>query len=209
MSLNEKQINARLNALKRPSSAQRSPDERIPAGQQRVDHLPILDLGQRPAIDTAAWQLRLFGAIAAPQQIDWQRLQQLPQTRVTADIHCVTRWSRLDVAWQGVAAREIVALAQPDAAARFITLHGADGYTTNLPLDALLAEDVLIAHTLEGQPLDRSHGGPVRLVVPSRYFWKSAKWLVAIEFHHEDRPGFWEQRGYHNNADPWQEERFG
>jgi DMSO/TMAO reductase YedYZ molybdopterin-dependent catalytic subunit len=110
--------------------------------------------------------------------------------------------------WDGVLARDVVALAQPLPTARFVTLHGADGYTTNLPLEALLDEDVVIAHSVFGAPLAREHGGPVRLVVPKRYGWKSAKWLSGIEFHAQDQPGFWEVRGYHNEADPWKEERF-
>jgi DMSO/TMAO reductase YedYZ molybdopterin-dependent catalytic subunit len=124
-------------------------------------------------------------------------------------MHCVTRWSQLDMDWQGVAARELVMLAAPLPTARFVTVYGFDGYTTNLPLEALLDDDVLIAHRVFGEPLSQEHGWPARMVVPKRYAWKGAKWISAIEFHERDRPGFWEVRGYHNDADPWKEERFG
>ncbi|OIQ79773.1 sulfoxide reductase catalytic subunit YedY precursor [mine drainage metagenome] len=125
-----------------------------------------------------------------------------------SDFHCVTRWSQLDLNWEGVHARDILSLARPLPTARFVILHGFDGYTTNLPLDALLDDDVLVAHSVMGAPLSRAHGGPARLVVPKCYAWKSAKWLKAIELCAENRPGFWEARGYHDEADPWKEERF-
>jgi len=132
----------------------------------------------------------------------------LPQIELTTDFHCVTRWSQLDMNWRGVSARELMMRAGPRKQAAFVTLHSADEYTTNLPLEALLDDDVILAHSVFGKPLSPEHGGPVRLVVPKRYAWKSAKWLTGIELHKEDRPGFWEVRGYHNDADPWKEERF-
>ncbi len=182
---------------------------RVPPGQKQVNDFPVLDLGIRPDIDARDWTLRVFGLAESELCLDWPEFQALPQAGMTSDFHCVTRWSRLDMDWQGVPARELVALAGPLPEARFVTLHGYDDYTANLPLSALLDDDVLLAHSVFGQPLSAEHGGPVRLVVPKRYGWKSAKWLKAIEFHQTDRPGFWEVRGYHNDADPWAEQRFG
>jgi DMSO/TMAO reductase YedYZ molybdopterin-dependent catalytic subunit len=173
-----------------------------------VDDLPVLDLGMQPEIPQAQWSLRLAGEIENPCVLDWAAFQALPQIEVVVDIHCVTRWSRLDVPWLGVAAAELLKLARPKPTARFVVLHAADGYTTNLPLELFQASDVVLAHQVDGKPLPRDHGGPARLVVPSRYFWKSAKWITEIHFHAEDHPGFWEVRGYHNAADPFKEERF-
>ena len=182
---------------------------RIPQGQARVTDFPVLDMGVRPAIDTATWTLKMFGLVGNEMTLNWQQFKALPQTKIVADMHCVTRWSQLDMDWEGVLARDLIALAQPLVSAQFITLHGHDGYTTNLPLNALLDDDVLIAHSVFNESLSIEHGWPARLVVPKRYAWKGAKWISAIEFHEEDRPGFWEVRGYHNDADPWKEERFG
>lgn len=190
----------------KPSRASR--DARVPPGQKVVSDFPVLDLGVLPSLTEANWRLRLFGLVEREQVLDWTALRALPQVRSRSDFHCVTRWSRLDLDWEGVAARDVLALAGPQPQARFVTLHGADSYTTNLPLAALLKDDVLIAHSVQGEPLSAEHGGPVRLVVPSRYGWKSAKWLNAIEFLAQDQPGFWEVRGYHNEADPWKEQRF-
>lgn len=182
--------------------------QRVPPGQRLTGDFPVLDLGVRPGVTHDTWRLRLFGLVARELEIDWAGLMALPQIRDVSDFHCVTHWSRLDVAWEGVRVRDLITLAEPQPEARFVTLHGSDGYTTNLPLLALFDDDVLIAHGVDGGPLSEAHGGPVRLVVPKRYGWKSAKWLNAIEFHAEDRPGFWEVRGYHNDADPWREERY-
>ena len=186
-----------------------SVDARIPQGQSRVTDFPVLDMGIRPSINTPTWTLRLFGLVNHEITLDWKTFKSLPQTKVVADMHCVTRWSQLDMNWEGVLARDLVALVQPAEAAQFVTLHGADGYTTNLPLYALLDDDVIIAHSVLSEPLSMEHGWPARLVVPKRYAWKGAKWISGIEFHAKDRPGFWEVRGYHNDADPWKEERFG
>ncbi len=183
-------------------------NERIPAGQTEVKNFPTLDLGIRPQISTQNWQLRVYGLVEHELSIDWAAFQAMPQVTDVSDFHCVTRWSQLDMDWQGVMAHEILALAQPKSSAKFVTLHGYDGYSTNLPLEALLDDDVIIAHSVLGEPLSLEHGGPVRIVVPKRYAWKGAKWLKGIELHEFDRPGFWEVRGYHNDADPWREERF-
>ena len=181
---------------------------RLPHGQRSVENLPVLDLGIQPEIAPEMWTLQLAGEIDAPQTIDWQNFMKLPQREVIADIHCVTHWTRFDVMWQGVAAKEIVALARPKAGVKFVVLHSTDGYTTNLPLEVLLDDDVLFANQLNGEAVPREHGGPVRVVVPKRYFWKSAKWVSAIHFHLTDQPGYWEVRGYHNDADPFKEQRY-
>lgn len=184
-------------------------DARTPPGQHLVTNFPVLDLGNRPEITRDTWRLHLFGLVRHEVTLDWAGLLRLPQVKVALDFHCVTRWSRLDMQWEGVLARDVLMLAEPAPEAHFVTLHSYDEYTTNLPLTALLDSNVLVAHSVLGKPLSSEHGGPVRLVVPKRYGWKSAKWLKGIEFHQEDRPGFWEVRGYHNDADPWQEQRFG
>jgi DMSO/TMAO reductase YedYZ molybdopterin-dependent catalytic subunit len=181
---------------------------RIPSGQTRVTTFPVLDLGTRPNINASNWNLRVFGLVENALFLDWAAFRELPQIRDVSDFHCVTRWSQLDIDWEGVSANELLMQAAPLAMAKYVTLHSYDGYTTNLPLDALLDEDVIIAHSVFGRSLTAEHGGPVRMVVPKRYAWKSAKWLKAIELHAEDRPGFWEQRGYHKDADPWLEQRF-
>lgn len=181
---------------------------RIPAGQTEVNNFPRLDLGIVPEVPHEEWRLEVYGLVERALSLDWQAFQALPQVTDISDFHCVTRWSQLDMDWQGVRAQDVLALALPEASAAYVTLHSYDGYTTNLPLSALLDDDVIIAHSVLGAPLTREHGGPVRMVVPKRYAWKSAKWLKAIEIHEFDRPGFWEVRGYHNDADPWLEQRF-
>lgn len=195
-------------AKKGNQPGRQSNNVRIPAGQTEVKNFPRLDLGIVPEISSANWQLRVYGLVDHELNIDWSTFQKLPQVRDVSDFHCVTRWSQLDIDWQGVRAQDLLALAQPHEGAAYVTLHGYDGYTTNLPLSALLDDDVIIAHSVLGAPLTLEHGGPVRLVVPKRYAWKSAKWLKAIEIHAFDRLGFWEVRGYHNEADPWLEQRF-
>jgi DMSO/TMAO reductase YedYZ molybdopterin-dependent catalytic subunit len=140
--------------------------------------------------------------------LTYDELQALPVKEMVADIHCVTGWSKLDTRWKGVAPQEIMRLARPESEAAYVLVHGEGGYTTNLPLEALLDDDVVLAYGYEGEELPPERGGPLRLVVPNRYFYKSAKWVRGLELMAEDRPGFWEQRGYHNNADPWEEERY-
>lgn len=181
---------------------------RVPAGQKQVSNFPVLDMGIKPWIGTSEWRLRVFGLVENELDLDWAAYKALRQITDISDFHCVTRWSQLDMDWQGVLARDVLALAMPLSNAKFVTLHGYDGYTTNLPLEALLDDDVLIAHSVLGQTLTKDHGGPVRMVVPKRYAWKGAKWLKAIELHEHDKRGFWEVRGYHNEADPFLEQRF-
>ena len=181
---------------------------RVPSGQTQVNNFPVLDLGIKPEVSLTDWRLRLFGLVENELSIDWASFQAMPQITDISDFHCVTRWSQLDMNWQGVRAQDLLALAMPLSNAKFVTLHGYDNYTTNLPIEALLDEDVLVAHSVLGKPLTREHGGPARMIVPKRYAWKGAKWLKAIELHEHDRRGFWEVRGYHNDADPFLEQRF-
>lgn len=186
----------------------RSPGERLPPGQHVVTNWPILDLGTRPQVSPERWQLRIFGAVEEQVTWDWATLMAQPQVRPVSDIHCVTTWSRYDNHWEGVSTAVVLAAVRPKPEARFVILHGYDDYTTNLPLADFAAPDALLAHRWEGEPLPVEHGGPVRLVVPHLYFWKSAKWLRRIEFVTEDRRGFWEERGYHDRGDPWAEQRY-
>ncbi|MDP2230060.1 sulfite oxidase-like oxidoreductase [Methylotenera sp.] len=183
-------------------------NSRVPAGQNQVKNFPVLDIGIKPTVTKEEWSLHVYGLVENELLLDWAAFLALPQITDVSDFHCVTRWSQLDMEWQGVRAQHVLALVAPLSTAKFVTLHGYDGYTTNIALEALLDDDVIIAHSVLGAPLTREHGGPVRMVVPKRYAWKSAKWLKAIELHAEDKPGFWEVRGYHNYADPWREERF-
>jgi DMSO/TMAO reductase YedYZ molybdopterin-dependent catalytic subunit len=182
--------------------------ERLPPGQHLVRDWPVLDLGKQPEIDLLTWRLTIDGAIAHPESFDWPAFQSLPQTHRTSDIHCVTSWSRLDNHWTGVSTHDLLARVAPQSSARFVLLRSFDGYTTNLRLEDFSAPEVILAHSWEGAPLTRAHGGPVRLVVPHLYFWKSAKWIKRITFLTRDTPGFWEQNGYHNDGDPWREQRY-
>ena len=186
----------------------RPEDQRLPPGQHLTKDWPVLDLGVTPPVSRERWRLDVYGAIEGPVFWTFDEFAAQKQARFTSDIHCVTTWSRYDNEWDGLATRELLATCQPRDDARFVVLHSYDGYTTNLSLEDFAAEDALLAHSWSGQPLTEEHGGPVRLVVPHLYFWKSAKWLQAIEFLTEDAPGFWEVRGYHNRGDPWAEQRY-
>ena len=186
----------------------RPEEQRLPPGQHLTRDWPVLDLGVTPNIGRERWRLDVHGAVEQPLFWDFSQFLAEPQTRFTSDIHCVTTWSRYDNQWQGLATRDLLATCQPREEARFVVLYGNDGYTTNLALDDFAAEDALLAHGWSGAPLAPEHGGPVRLVVPHLYFWKSAKWLKAIEFREHDAPGYWETRGYHNRGDPWSEQRY-
>jgi DMSO/TMAO reductase YedYZ molybdopterin-dependent catalytic subunit len=189
-------------------SPDRARENRLPPGQHLVEKWPVLDLGVQPDLDKATWKLRIEGLVEKPVTLSFDEFMALPQMEDVSDIHCVTTWSRYDNRWAGVPSQAIVDLVVPKADARHVIFHAYDGYTTNLTLDAFLAPDVLIAHSWEGAPLTREHGGPVRAIVPQWYFWKSAKWIRRIEFSAVDKPGFWEERGYHNEGDPWTEQRY-
>ncbi|MFL5893533.1 MAG: sulfite oxidase-like oxidoreductase [Thermoleophilaceae bacterium] len=181
--------------------------DRVPPGQYLTERFPVLTYGPNPDYDLASWDVKVFGAVESPLTLGWDELQALPQTEVVTDIHCVTRWSKLDTTWKGVAVRELLDRARLKPDGRFVMAYSDGGYTTNLPLEALLDDDVLLAHTYDGKPLEHDHGAPLRLLVPKRYFWKSAKFVRGLEVMSEDRMGFWELNGYHNDADPWREER--
>jgi DMSO/TMAO reductase YedYZ molybdopterin-dependent catalytic subunit len=191
------------------TGAHADPETRLPPGQRLVTDFPVLDLGVQPAIGRDKWRLRVDGLVANRLILDWSAFQALPQAEWLNDIHCVTAWSRYDNRWSGVGALTLLNLVQPMAEASHVVFHSYDGYTTNLPLEAWARPENLVATHWNGASLDRVHGGPARIVVPHLYFWKSAKWITRIELLAEDRPGFWEVRGYHNNADPWTEERYG
>lgn len=182
--------------------------DRLPPGQRQVKDWPVLDLGIQPDISLEKWRLGIYGAVENPVVWSWQDFLSQPQVDMVSDIHCVTQWSRFDNLWQGVSAQHILTVAQPKPEARHVLFHSYDGYTTNVRLDVFAADDVLLAHSWQGQLLTREHGGPVRVVIPRYYFWKSAKWVSRIEFSAVDKPGFWETRGYHNEGDPWQEDRY-
>ncbi|MEN9932158.1 MAG: hypothetical protein RIS17_731 [Pseudomonadota bacterium] len=182
---------------------------RLPPGQRLVTNWPVLDLGVKPDIAKSEWRLKIDGAVEHPTTWDWESYQAQPQMLDISDIHCVTQWSRFDNRWEGVSTRHLISVVKPLPMASVVVLHGADGYTTNVTLERFAGEDCLIAHSHDGVPLSRDHGGPVRAIIPRWYFWKSAKWLTRIEFLAVDQPGFWEVRGYHNDGDPWTEERYG
>jgi DMSO/TMAO reductase YedYZ molybdopterin-dependent catalytic subunit len=182
---------------------------RLPPGQRQVRDWPVLDIGLQPHVAIEDWQLVVDGAVSNPIAWDWAAFMSAPQIEDVSDIHCVTAWSRYDNRWRGVSARHLLELVKPLAQARHVIFHSHDGYTTNATMEMFASADVLIAHSWEGEPLTRQHGGPARVIMPQFYFWKSAKWVRRIEFSVEDRPGFWEVRGYHNTGDPWTEERYG
>ncbi len=182
--------------------------DRVPPGQYVTDKWPVLTYGPTPHVEPGEWRLRLFGLVAEERSWSWDELQALPRARVTADFHCVTRFSTLDNAWEGVATRELLGATTPHPDASHVLVHCYGGYTTNLPLEDFLAERALVADTWRGEPLPLEHGGPARLVVPHLYAWKSAKWVSGFELLDQDRRGFWEENGYHTYGDPWREERF-
>jgi DMSO/TMAO reductase YedYZ molybdopterin-dependent catalytic subunit len=183
-------------------------DDRLPKGQFLTEKFPVLTYGPTPKIDLETWRLRITGLVEQEFELDWKEFTSLPTTTIEADIHCVTRWTKLETVWEGVALRDLALRAAPRAAARFVMQHSYGGYTTNLPLDEIVDDDVILAYRFDGAPLAAEHGGPVRVVVPKLYFWKSAKFINQLEFLSEDSPGFWEGFGYHNHGDPWKEERF-
>jgi DMSO/TMAO reductase YedYZ molybdopterin-dependent catalytic subunit len=182
--------------------------KRLPPGQRLTQKWPVLTYGETPAVERSRWTFRCFGLVEREAAWTWEEFQALPRAEVVSDIHCVTKWTRLDVRFEGVPAREVVARARPRPEARFVMVHADPDYTTNLPLEDLLADDALLAVRADGRDLEPDHGGPCRLVVPRLYFWKSAKWVRGFEFIDVNAPGFWEANGYHLRADPWKEERF-
>ena len=212
MTYNEKMLAAKVRLLERfKKQAPRQADpnrDRLPPGQHITKGFPVLDLGVKPKFDRATWRFKVEGEVEEPLDLSWHEFQALPHAKKISDFHCVTTWSKYDVDWDGVKFVDIAALALPTAAARYVIAHGFDDYTTNIPLADCLDDDVILADRLDGQPLPLQHGGPMRLVVPALYAWKSAKFLHKLVFVAADEPGFWEERGYHDRGDPWQEQRY-
>ncbi|MFC2122709.1 sulfite oxidase-like oxidoreductase [Bacteroidota bacterium] len=190
----------------------KSPDteraERIPPGQRLTERWPVLQFGTVPPMEASSWALTISGLVDKERRLGYEEFMSLPQVTVFSDIHCVTTWSKLDNLWEGVSTAVIRQLITILPEAQFVTIHSAEGFTTNLALSDFFEPDVLLAIKHNGEVLTPEHGYPVRLVVPRLYFWKSSKWVVGIEFTAEDKPGFWESRGYHNHGDPWQEQRY-
>ena len=181
---------------------------RVPPGQILTAKWPVLTYGRTPATDLRRWTFRCFGLVERELSYTWDEFTKLPRVTVTSDIHCVTRWSKLDNEWEGVPARYIIEQARPKPEATWVLQHADPDYTTNTSLADLCEEGVVLALKHNGRALDADHGGPLRLVLPKLYFWKSSKWLRAFELLDVNPPGFWEQNGYHMNADPWKEERY-
>jgi DMSO/TMAO reductase YedYZ molybdopterin-dependent catalytic subunit len=217
MSDDQTQADSKLTTSKRRWAAEgkfltgkiaRPETERLPPGQHLVKNWPVLDLGQQPHVPFETWRLDARGLVENQTTWSWKTFQRLEQSRKVSDIHCVTTWSRYDNEWQGVATRDLLDVVMPKPEAHFVLLTSYDGYTTNVPLADFAAEDAILATHWEGQPITREHGGPMRLVIPHLYFWKSAKWLNRIEFIASDQAGFWERNGYSMYGDPWIEQRY-
>ncbi len=181
---------------------------RLPPGQSLTQKFPVLTYGPNPKFDPNTWDLRVFGEVEKEMRWSWAEFLQLPTATLTCDIHCVTRWSKFDTVWEGVRFSEFIKLFGVKPTTRFVIAHCDYGYTTNLPLETMLDDDVLLAYKYDGKLLEPDHGAPLRTLVPKRYFWKSAKFLRGLEFSTVDKPGFWEVRGYHNEGDPFKEDRY-
>jgi DMSO/TMAO reductase YedYZ molybdopterin-dependent catalytic subunit len=197
--LSKKQAVVGVNAFGKP---------KLPPGQYFTEKFPVLTYGEVPVISEKDWRFRVWGLVEEEREWTWEEFLKLPQTKLRADFHCVTHWSRFDDEWEGVLFRDFIQHVRLKPGARFVLQHAYGGYTTNLPLQWMIDEEVMFAHTWNGQPLDREHGGPMRVITPRRYAWKGAKWIRGLEFLAHDKPGFWEMNGYSNSADPWKEERF-
>jgi DMSO/TMAO reductase YedYZ molybdopterin-dependent catalytic subunit len=180
----------------------------LPVGQTITQKWPVLDLGYLPELPLESWSLTIDGAVEHPLRLNWNEFMALPQTDDTSDFHCVTTWSKLNINWKGVRLIDLAALAQPKETATHILCYGYDEYTTNVSLEEALKPDVLLVHTVEGQPLPKEHGGPVRMITPQLYAWKGSKWISRIEFLTHNKRGFWEERGYSNTAYPWRNDRY-
>jgi DMSO/TMAO reductase YedYZ molybdopterin-dependent catalytic subunit len=183
-----------------------APAGRVPPGQYLTTDFPVLSAGPTPRVETADWRLSITGEIDQPLSWTWEQFRALDDEQVDVDIHCVTKWSKLDTTWAGVSLDTL--LAGVETAAEFVLVHSYGGYTTNLPLADMIDGKAWVVHTYDGEPLDPEHGGPARLLVPHLYFWKSAKWVTGIELRNDEEPGFWEGYGYHIYGDPWREQRY-
>jgi len=183
--------------------------DRVPPGQHIVGGFPVLHYGGIPRFDKATWDFRVWGLVEEEKRWSFDEFRALPTQEIVADIHCVTHWTKLDTHWEGISTRELLSHVRVKPEARYVLVHAEQNFTSNLPLEDFLREENLFAWRYDGQELAPEHGGPLRLVVPSLYFWKSAKWVRGIELLSKDHRGFWESYGYHNRGDPWKEERFG
>ena len=182
--------------------------ERIPPGQHKTDGFPVLSAGPTPRIPLEKWTFGIGGLVEAPAQWTWEQFNALPQQSFTKDIHCVTKWSKLDTKWEGVSIETLLEHVTLKPEARYVMAYSYGGYSTNIPLDGVRAGKAFIGLRFDGAPLTPEHGGPARLVVPHLYFWKSAKWVKGLRFMANNEPGFWEQHGYSLHADPWKEQRY-
>ena len=198
----------RSRAMRKVEEAGYDPN-RLPPGQYLTEKWPVLHAGTVPNTDLATWDFRVFGEVESPLTLSWDEFTALPTREITTDIHCVTRWSRFDTSFKGVHWSELAKVVRPKPSARYVLAHAEQDFTANVPLAALEDEEALLAYEADGEPLTPEHGWPLRLVIPKRYFWKSAKWLRGIELLDHDEPGFWERLGYHNEADYWKEQRYG
>ena len=181
---------------------------RVPTGQTLTRGWPVLDLGRQPDVPLSKWELIVDGLVEEPLKLSWKGFMDLPQIEDVSDFHCVTTWSRFDVKWEGVQLSRLLAMARPAAEASHLAITAYDGYTTNVPLEEGLKDDVLLVHTADGKPLSVEHGGPLRMITPQLYAWKGAKWIHRIEVLGRDRLGYWELRGYSNTAHPWRNDRY-
>jgi DMSO/TMAO reductase YedYZ molybdopterin-dependent catalytic subunit len=182
--------------------------DRLPPGQKLTDGWPVLHYGGIPDIKLETWKFSIVGLVEEEVHVTWDEFLALPQETLRSDIHCVTRWSKFDNNWTGVKFTELMKRVATKPAAKHVMIHSFGGYTTNVPLDELMDDDVIFAHQRNGEPLAREHGWPIRLVVPKLYFWKSAKWVRGLVFMDTEKGGFWEMYGYHIHGDPWKEERY-
>lgn len=200
----------RLKKVKAPLAAKVPPElqHRVPPGQTVTDRFPILHEGEVPQYDMSTWNIKAFGEVDSIRSFSFDDVMKLPQTEITCDIHCVTRWSKLDTTWVGIKFTDFLPLLGVKPEAKYVLIHGDNDYSANVPLADLMRDNILLAHTFDGEPLTEKHGGPLRMVIPHLYFWKSVKWITGIEFLVEDQPGFWEQNGFHNYAEPFAEQRF-
>jgi DMSO/TMAO reductase YedYZ molybdopterin-dependent catalytic subunit len=197
-----------MSEIRRIISPDTQRPDRLPPGQRLTEKWPILHYGRVPSIDVTKWTFKISGLVDKERVLSYDEFTALAQLEVFSDIHCVTTWSRFGNLWEGISAGTLKEIAEISPEAKHVLVSGEGGFTTNIPLEDFFQPDVLFALKHDGQPLSAEHGGPVRLVVPRLYFWKSAKWVTGIEFADKDRPGFWERAGYHNHGDPWREERY-
>jgi DMSO/TMAO reductase YedYZ molybdopterin-dependent catalytic subunit len=199
-----------FNFLRRQlSERERAVADRLPPGQYLTEKWPVLHAGSVPKIDMTRWTLSLDGLVQTPRSLSYEEFKQLPRRTVTRDVHCVTRWSLLDSTWEGVPVSEVMKLVELKPEATHVMIHAEHGFTANLSLDDFLRDDNMLVDTRNGEKISVEHGYPLRMFIPHLYFWKSAKWVRGLEFMHGDKPGYWEQFGYHMRGDPWEEERYG